>query len=311
MPTGPTSLAPMSQGADVWHFSVKMPHRHALTVRSYLVWGSLAFTPGISATAAQDRTSQIVNELRTVECPRHLDRKQQLKVAAKLNVAAKHIGNDVAIREALRRADYRAGQSAAIRLSGMRDDTGMKRMLEKSYCKTLTDPELTEIGFVRRDKEISIVLAAPFATPDPKNTAGVAREVLALVNAARAQPRRCGNKRFATARPLTLNDKLTAAATAHAKDMAAHNFMAHEGSDGSAPSDRATRANYSWKAIGENVAAGQHSAKEVVAGWLDSPGHCANIMDPDFAEMAVAFVVDPKSKMGIYWAQAFGKQRSQ
>jgi len=56
----------------------------------------------------------------------------------------------------------------------------------------------------------------------------------------------------------------------------------------------------------ENIAAGQQTAAEVVAGWLKSPGHCENILTPDLREIGVGVSVSQSSKMGIYWVQNFG-----
>ena len=64
-------------------------------------------------------------------------------------------------------------------------------------------------------------------------------------------------------------------------------------------------AGYNWRASGENVASGQRDADAVVAAWLESPGHCANIMEPNFTEMGVAFVEVPGANPSIYWAQSF------
>jgi uncharacterized protein YkwD len=61
--------------------------------------------------------------------------------------------------------------------------------------------------------------------------------------------------------------------------------------------------------VGENIAAGQPTAEQVVAGWLKSAGHCANLMDPDFSEMGVAFAVAPQRGKAIYWAQLFATPR--
>ena len=66
---------------------------------------------------------------------------------------------------------------------------------------------------------------------------------------------------------------------------------------------RAERAGYDWREIGENVATGQATAEQVVAEWLGSPHHCANIMGAEFTEMGVAFAASPS---GVYWAQVFG-----
>jgi uncharacterized protein YkwD len=60
---------------------------------------------------------------------------------------------------------------------------------------------------------------------------------------------------------------------------------------------------YREKLVGENIAYGPKSAEEVVQGWLSSPGHCENIMDPRFAEMGVAYAQGQASKRGLYWVQ--------
>lgn len=91
--------------------------------------------------------------------------------------------------------------------------------------------------------------------------------------------------------------------------MAAHNYFSHRGKDGSLAGVRATRDGYDWRGIGENIAAGQGSAQQVVAGWLASPSHCFNIMHPDFTEMGAAYAVNPQSDAAIYWTQVFGSPR--
>jgi uncharacterized protein YkwD len=108
---------------------------------------------------------------------------------------------------------------------------------------------------------------------------------------------------------LTVNDTLTRAALAHSQDMAKRGHASHDGSDGSSPGDRATRAGYAWRSVGENVAAGQLDADEVMRGWLSSPHHCENVMAPQFTELGLAFAVNPKAEQGIYWTQLFGKPR--
>jgi len=130
--------------------------------------------------------------------------------------------------------------------------------------------------------------------------------VLELVNDARTHQRRCGRKRMSATEPLTLSPVLTRAAAAHAADMARNNFMGHHGTDGSEAGERVRRAGYVWRVVGENVAAGQPDADTVVKAWLDSPGHCENIMNPLFSEMGVAFVAQPQGELRMLWAQEFG-----
>ena len=91
--------------------------------------------------------------------------------------------------------------------------------------------------------------------------------------------------------------------------MASRSTLSHEGRDGSTPADRAGRAGYRWRIVGENLASGPGSADEVVKGWLASPHHCSNIMEPRFTEMGVAYYVDKKSTSVIYWTQMFGSPR--
>jgi uncharacterized protein YkwD len=103
---------------------------------------------------------------------------------------------------------------------------------------------------------------------------------------------------------LTLNATLTKVAQAHSEDMAAHSNMSHTGSDGSSPGDRITRAGYNWSTYGENVAYGYATPEEVMAGWMSSPGHKANILNCSFKEIGVG-LAQPNS----YWTQDFGTAR--
>lgn len=133
--------------------------------------------------------------------------------------------------------------------------------------------------------------------------------MLALVNEARAKPRRCGDKPFGSARPVLWNEPLEVAASGHAKDMAANNNFSHSGRDGSTPAQRVARAGYRYQMTGENIAAGQLSPEEAVAGWIRSPAHCANLMNSLYTKMGVAFAVSAASSMGVYWVQLFAAPR--
>ncbi|MEU5539741.1 CAP domain-containing protein [Streptomyces sp. NPDC020362] len=137
--------------------------------------------------------------------------------------------------------------------------------------------------------------AAP-STPKPTATAsGVVARIVQLVNAERAK---------VGCSALTLNATLTKVAQAHSQDMAAHQNMSHTGSDGSDPGQRITRAGYAWSAYGENVAYGYATPEQVMAGWMSSPGHRANILNCSFKEIGVG-LAQPNS----YWTQDFGTAR--
>lgn len=126
-----------------------------------------------------------------------------------------------------------------------------------------------------------------------------AEEMLVEVNKYRSTGCKCGRKRMSAVSPLTWNNLLTNAASAHARDMQKNDFFDHKGSDGSNMAERASSAGYRWMFIGENIALGPPDIKTVVAGWIQSPGHCKNIMSSDYTEIGAA-------RAGDYWVQVFG-----
>lgn len=128
--------------------------------------------------------------------------------------------------------------------------------------------------------------------------------MLSLSNAARSQPRTCGTTSHAAAPALNANAQLNQAAQGHASDMADRNYFSHTSQDGRTMADRINATGYRWSTIGENIAAGQATPEEVVSGWLSSPGHCRNIMNPAFRELGVSYVQG--GSYGHYWVQNFG-----
>lgn len=216
-------------------------------------------------------------------------------------------GADTVLTDALRQAGYSAARAQAIVLSGPSSVGAAMSVLTERYCDALLAPQFSEIGIARDGSTWRLVLARPLIAQDLGGWAHAGKQVLGLVNAARAQPRACGSEQYGAAPPLEWNAKLAAAAVAHSRDMAKRNYFAHRGRDGSLVADRAVRAGYDWKRIGENIAAGQGSAEQAVASWLASPTHCANLMQPDYTQMGAAYVTDPASDTGIYWTQVLGK----
>jgi uncharacterized protein YkwD len=90
--------------------------------------------------------------------------------------------------------------------------------------------------------------------------------------------------------------------------MAVHNYFEHQDLSGRTPADRVRAVGYREKLVGENIAFGPRTAEEVVQGWLDSPAHCENIMDPRFAEMGIAYAPG-HAKRGLYWVQLLATPR--
>ncbi|MEU9277108.1 CAP domain-containing protein [Streptomyces sp. NPDC048342] len=142
----------------------------------------------------------------------------------------------------------------------------------------------------------SVASPGPSSTPTATATAsGAVARVVELVNAERGK---------VGCSALTLNTTLSKVAQAHSADMALHQNMSHSGSDGSSPGDRLTDAGYAWSTYGENVAYGYASPEQVMAGWMASPGHKANILNCAFKEIGVG-LAQPDS----YWTQDFGTTR--
>ena len=127
--------------------------------------------------------------------------------------------------------------------------------------------------------------------------------LLQLVNSYRTAGCNCGSEGyFAPTTPVAWNNLLELAAKDHCEDMLKKNFFSHTGSDGSNLGVRVGRHGYDWQTCGENIAKGFLTEQSVVEGWINSPGHCKNIMHPNFKEMGV-------SKSGDYWTQVFGTRK--
>ena len=133
--------------------------------------------------------------------------------------------------------------------------------------------------------------------------------MLELINAARVVARSCGADTREAVPTLSWNDQLVQAAVVHARDMTSNNFFSHDGSDGLGVSSRVESAGYEWRAVGENIAAGQLDVAEAHEGWMDSPGHCRNVMNSLFTEVGAACLSDPSTDFGTYWVVVFGDQR--
>jgi uncharacterized protein YkwD len=141
-------------------------------------------------------------------------------------------------------------------------------------------------------------LARDFGVDVAEEAPDVRTEVVTATNAERAR-HRLGL--------LTLDSGLARAAQQHSEDMVRRAFFAHENPDGAQVWDRALAAGYRYRKVAENIAAGQRTAKEVVRGWMDSPGHRANILDGELTQIGVGRAEG--GSYGVYWTQVFGAPR--
>ncbi len=165
-----------------------------------------------------------------------------------------------------------------------------------------------ESGASARSPEEALELAARSVENAPCEVSELQKEMLELVNKARAEGRYCGEEYYEAVAPVTWNCTLVKAAEIHNADMSTNNFFAHEGSDGLKAGARLDRVGYNWSTYGENLAAGFIEPKEAMEALLASPGHCRNIMGKKYEEFGAASVFYTKAEYSHYWTQVYGTQ---
>jgi uncharacterized protein YkwD len=153
----------------------------------------------------------------------------------------------------------------------------------------------------------SVPTSAPPPTDAwPASYAAMEDAVIVEVNKRRAAGASCGGKSYGPASPLTSNSMLRTSARRHSQDMATRGFFDHQNPDGQSPSDRMRAAGYLGAGYsGENIAAGRDTATGTVQQWMDSPGHCSNIMNPAFQLIGVGYAYGASAKYKHYWTQNF------
>ncbi len=112
-------------------------------------------------------------------------------------------------------------------------------------------------------------------------------------------------------KPLILVQELDTAADGHSNRMASGDFFSHtDPKDGSSAGNRIEKNNYQWKTWGENIAAGYSSPESVMQGWMNSSGHRANILNPNFTHLGVGYSYLASDSGSVnyqhYWTQVFG-----
>jgi len=145
--------------------------------------------------------------------------------------------------------------------------------------------------------------------PNSANVALVREAILCLINRERS---------LAGERPLVPAASLTAAAQSHSDDMGFGDYFAHVSPRGETPADRMRAIGYlkvgQGYEVGENIAFGTGSLatpQAIVAGWMASPGHRANILDADFRDTGVGVCAHPPASLagggrGAVYTQDFG-----
>ncbi|MDB5962905.1 MAG: hypothetical protein JWP59_4199 [Massilia sp.] len=210
------------------------------------------------------------------------------------------------LENAMKNAGYRSEYAGAVSVDGPQDARAAMAAIEGPYCALLTSSRFADIGVLRRGDEWVVLLATPYRAPVIGSWPDAGKTILDAVNAARAVPRLCGQRAFNAAPPVTWNDLLGRAALGHSRDMAQRVYFDHRENDGSDAAERVARLGYRWSRVGENIASGLGTPEEAVAGWIGSPGHCANLMNPAYTQMGAAYAVNQASENGtLYWTQVF------
>jgi uncharacterized protein YkwD len=149
------------------------------------------------------------------------------------------------------------------------------------------------IGGPARLPLVAALVVLGCAVPVTAAQAGTAADetdtVVALVNEERKE---------AGCAPVTADARLDDAAQDHSQDQADMGKMTHTGSDGSTVGTRATRAGYTWRKVGENVASGTTSPERAMQLWMNSDAHRENILNCAFEDIGVGYVSG-------YWTQDF------
>lgn len=293
----------------------------------------------LAAPAARPDALSVVQMLRVGGCGGLVPAAGPLDHRLELDRAAEHWADGHPLAAAAELAGYTAQSTRGLHVTG--SDEALIQQLRRTQCATVAGRELRAVGIYRRGRETWLVLAtspsgggeAPTLTsrttpavsapsshrpgsaaPPVSLTASaspaLASRALKLVNEARARGARCGGHSFNPAPPLTLSGTLDSVALGHATDMAVHDYFEHQDRAGQSPADRVRAVGYHEKLVGENIAYGPVTVEEAVQGWLHSPDHCENIMDPRFAEMGIGFASGQAARRGLFWVQLLAEPRA-
>ncbi len=194
-----------------------------------------------------------------------------------------------------------ASASLAAKEGGRCHDVGAKFVSNfVSYKCIKVDKRLTWVAEQSKSKTqpktpVTTLAANPYST--------WVADVITIVNQKRAE---------SGLEPLTECSTLDQSAQLHSQDMNARDFFDHTNPDGKSPSDRIRLTGFFGNAksrwTGENIAAGFNDAASVMAAWMKSPGHRANILNAKFTQLGIGIAstrLDSKYS-GYIWTQNFG-----
>jgi uncharacterized protein YkwD len=207
--------------------------------------------------------------------------------------------------------DSPSNLSPSVSVTATRVDSEPSRVSTTSARTTAraAAPEtaVVEVTTANATPEATASHAQPTVTTKPLSDSVISdmeAEILRLTNIERAA---------AGLSPFSSDTKLREIAALHSEDMLTNEYFEHEDPAGCSSPCRATNAGYRWRAIGENIYMmsgyslnATKMAAQVVAGWMDSPGHRANILGTSFVESGVGVAIEGKD---VYVTAVYGKER--
>lgn len=149
------------------------------------------------------------------------------------------------------------------------------------------NPQITNPNLIYPNQKLNI----------PVQDTSTEQEILKLVNAERSK---------AGVKPLTLNWELSRVAKFKSEDMRDNNYFSHTSPTYGSPFNMIKNFGISYSAAGENIAAGQKTADEVMKAWMNSSGHKANILNANYTQLGVGKATG--GSYGTYWTQMFIKK---
>ena len=162
--------------------------------------------------------------------------------------------------------------------------------LEDTRSAVSPTPAMPAATSPARTAPVAVAPPAPKEEPRPS-------DMLALINAARARGRTCGTTAMPPAPALRSNTMLATEAGAHARDMAAGQYLSSTRGNGTTLGRRVADSGYVWGFVAENLSSGRDSADQVLRRWLDNEDQCHNLMAIDYEDIGIGF-----EPAGRYWS---------
>lgn len=143
------------------------------------------------------------------------------------------------------------------------------------------NPQISNPNLIYVGQQINI--------PSKNGYVSMEEEIINLVN----QERKKNNLN-----PLIKNWQLSRTARIKSEDMATNNYFSHTSPTYGSPFNMLTDFNIKYQAAAENIAYGQTSAEEVMNSWMNSSGHRANILNPNYNQIGVGVA---RNNKGVYY----------